>query len=465
MINLPNNIIHTEKEENFNLKGLKVKTLSIVLVILEAIFVAISIICAVVTTEKYNQIDRLNQDYIRMQQDIYNIRAASDFLTARCRQYVMTGESEYAFDYYEEFNVTKRRENALDNVHAALDEVHIETNHFLDDALEESNQLALTELHAMALVYNASHNTDLPDEIMEYVLPDEEMELSAEQKQTLASEMVFSKNYSNHKLIIMEYVDKASNNLLDTIRIYAESCSKDYHTASITLKVMLIACALLFAIIVLALFSLILIPIEHSIESIKNEELIQYKGYGYELNYLAQAFNHLHNNNLQEKLKLKYTAERDSLTKLLNRNGYNEVINYYSSSDESIALIILDADNFKDINDGFGHEAGDIALKRIADLLLESFRNEDYVFRYGGDEFVVIMTDITIENKNVVSNKLKNLNDVLLKENKPGGPKLSLSIGATFSEHGYNDELFKKADRALYQTKENGRCGYTFSDE
>lgn len=451
----------TESEKGF-LKGIKIKNLSIVLVVLEGIFVIISIACAIITAERYNAVDEMNQKYILMQKDVYDIRDASDFLTSRCRQYVMTGESEYALEYYEEINVTRRRENAIDNVHEELKNVSIHTNHYLDDALEESNNLAKTELHAMALVYNSLDRSGaVPREIAEYGLTNEEKLMPPEQLEQLAHELVFSKSYSSQKATIMDYVDRASDDLLETIREYIEKCSAEYHVASITLKTLLVVCALLFLIIVIALFSLILFPVEHSIAAIQQEETIQY-GRGYELNYLAWAYNHLHNNNLQEKLKLKYTAERDSLTKLLNRNGYAEVIKYYSECDEPIALMILDADKFKDVNDGFGHEAGDMALKRIADLLLESFRTEDYIFRYGGDEFVVIMTDVKSQNKAVIESKLRHLNEVLLRENKPDGPQLSLSIGVAFSQHGYSQELFAQADSALYKTKENGRCGFTF---
>lgn len=453
---------HTLPIEKTGKKEIRVERLSVFLIVFETIFVIISIICSGVTATKYNSIDHLNKEYIQMQHDVAEIGDASDYLTARCRQYVMTGEGQYAFDYFEEINVAKRRENALASVHVAVSDVGIQTNHYLDQALEESNKLAETELRAMALVYLAQ-GTDgnIPEEILGYELSKEEQEMTSDQKEYLAGKLVFSMDYSKHKETITKLVEDASKDILDKTRTYVDVCSREYHTASITLKVMLAACAVLFVIIVVALFTLILIPIKKSIASIEKEELIEY-GRGYELNYLARAFNHLHSNNIREKLRLKYTAERDGLTKLLNRNGYEEITKYLTGKDEPIALIIIDADKFKDVNDGFGHEAGDIALKRIADLLLECFRNEDYVFRYGGDEFLVIMTDINIQKKNVIAGKLRHLNEVLISENKPGGPQLTLSMGAAFSENGFSQELFKQADKALYKTKENGRCGFNF---
>ena len=126
--------------------------------------------------------------------------------------------------------------------------------------------------------------------------------------------------------------------------------------------------------------------------------------------------------------------------------------------------MILDVDKFKQVNDQYGHEMGDAVLKKVAKLLEENFRATDHPARIGGDEFAVILTDATEEMKPVIEEKVQNINNRLLNPENDL-PKVSLSVGIAFSANGFGDDLYKKADSALYVTKENGRCGYTFYEE
>ena len=131
---------------------------------------------------------------------------------------------------------------------------------------------------------------------------------------------------------------------------------------------------------------------------------------------------------------------------------------------QPVALLIVDVDKFKQINDGYGHEAGDHVLKKVAALLADSFRSTDYPARIGGDEFAVILTDLSANPKELVQTKIRNMNE-LLKNPNDDLPPVSLSVGGAYSEIGFTDDLYKKADAALYQVKEHGRCGCRFFDE
>jgi diguanylate cyclase (GGDEF)-like protein len=104
---------------------------------------------------------------------------------------------------------------------------------------------------------------------------------------------------------------------------------------------------------------------------------------------------------------------------------------------------------------------GDRALHRVGTVLNRTFRANDYIIRYAGDEFVLLMLDMTADLANVVAAKLDYINGAL---QKPDGcaPAMSVSAGVAFSEKGYDDDLFLRADQALYKTKEHGRCGYSF---
>ena len=89
---------------------------------------------------------------------------------------------------------------------------------------------------------------------------------------------------------------------------------------------------------------------------------------------------------------LDYKASHDELTGVLNRSGYELLLSGIDF--DSTCMILFDVDNFKNINDTFGHEVGDRVLERLARILKKQFRSEDYVCRIGGDEFVVFMVSL-----------------------------------------------------------------------
>lgn len=211
------------------------------------------------------------------------------------------------------------------------------------------------------------------------------------------------------------------------------------------------------------MFSFVLKPLTVSITAIQNEKLIPYSS-SYELNYLAETYNMVYEENATTRLHLKSKAERDELTGLLNRSTFNDLVEFYKHAKEQLAFLIIDVDKFKTVNDTYGHAIGDAALKRVAALLEECFRSNDFPIRYGGDEFVVIMTELSKEQKGVIERKINCINTSLQNISEEDEiPKLSISVGTAVSEYGFCDELFEKADEALYKIKKNGRCGYTFA--
>jgi diguanylate cyclase (GGDEF)-like protein len=156
----------------------------------------------------------------------------------------------------------------------------------------------------------------------------------------------------------------------------------------------------------------------------------------------------------------RWKADHDSLTGLLNRSAFQEIADLLKDEPQSIALLLFDVDNFKDVNDKFGHSIGDQALVKVANLLSHSFRERDYVIRYAGDEFIVLMLDIAPMEHRVIDSKIQTINHTLL-AGDDSLPAFSISAGVVFSENGYSDQLFEQADQALYEAKEHGRCGYS----
>lgn len=447
-----------------DIKGINVKRLSIALIGLEALFFALSIFCIVEVYINHKRVDRITDDYILIQSDIYNLQTASDLLSAKSRQYVMTGEMSFAYEYFKEVNETRRRENAVENINEKVSDIGYGATEPIEEALNKSNSLMEREIHAMALVESTDdiYAVDyVPEEIASYELTADEKKLSIEQKRERAYSLVFGDGYSFEKLSIRESVDAATDNLLGEIGDYKAVCSSKYNVSFTFMVVFFVASAVTFIAIAFSLFGFVLNPLQVSIAAIQEEKLIPISR-SYELNYLAVTYNGVYEDNASTRLKLKDKAERDELTGLLNRSAFNDLVDFYKDAREKLAFLIIDVDNFKTVNDDYGHAVGDQALKKVAKLLEECFRSNDFPIRYGGDEFAVIMTELTEEQKGVIERKLKYLNSTLQIEADDGIPKLSVSVGVAFSEHGFGDGLFERADAALYKTKKNGRCGYTF---
>lgn len=172
---------------------------------------------------------------------------------------------------------------------------------------------------------------------------------------------------------------------------------------------------------------------------------------------------------LKEQSDKLEKAEKESitdyLTNIYNRKGCELKIKEYISQktrDEKSAFLLLDLDNFKKLNDTFGHKVGDEILQKIARILKNNFRISDIVGRLGGDEFVVFMTNI--KDKYSLTQKLKKLLKNLeieygVRERKI---KITASIGAVcIEENDFSFEnLYLKADNALYKIKKNGKNSF-----
>lgn len=137
-----------------------------------------------------------------------------------------------------------------------------------------------------------------------------------------------------------------------------------------------------------------------------------------ELRTLAETYNSIYEENEEREILMKHQAEHDSLTELLNRRSFDQILSLYEKDRSSFALILADVDVFKQINDTCGHDTGDRILKRVAALLHTAFRSTDYVCRIGGDEFAVIMVDMSRELYYTITNKIAEINGLLA---VPGG--------------------------------------------
>lgn len=164
--------------------------------------------------------------------------------------------------------------------------------------------------------------------------------------------------------------------------------------------------------------------------------------------------------------KLNRKNFTDALTLVYNRKYMDFLIEKPLKKPINAAIVMIDIDHFKNYNDYYGHPAGDIVIKKTADILKKSLRKDDVVIRYGGEEFLLILKNADSEIfKNIYKRIAKNLKDENIPHEKsPVSDRVTISVGVCFKhfEKILNlKESIKEADKALYISKENGRNRFT----
>lgn len=169
---------------------------------------------------------------------------------------------------------------------------------------------------------------------------------------------------------------------------------------------------------------------------------------------------------LDDIKKIAKKSQMDYLTNVYNREAFvtklHNALQQNLEGNQTGALLILDLDHFKEINDQLGHGMGDMVLQKVANTLSGFFRKEDIVGRLGGDEFVVFVQNIW--DVNAFEQRIKKLNQLLCTTYQKDGQAVlvSASIGIMFTDqdHSTFEMLYEKADQALYQVKQSTRNGY-----
>lgn len=159
---------------------------------------------------------------------------------------------------------------------------------------------------------------------------------------------------------------------------------------------------------------------------------------------------------------MRAKASRDALTRLSNRRSFDEaypaVIESCRAARRNLVLMMIDVDHFKTLNDTLGHQAGDDLLRSIGQIIRSTLRDTDHAFRYGGDEFVLLLPDADMVSARALSDRLRHLIDGLTKHHRQLNPRPQLSIGIAslvddITRQMTDDQLLAIADQRLYAIK------------
>ncbi len=445
-------------EKNTPRTGLQLRT-AIYFFAIIAVAIAVALFVADLSvTRGYQRMEQASDRYIAAQMAASDMESISDYLTEQARCFVVTGEMEYLFNFFEEVDVTRRRDQAVDNLETLLEGNDQKALKDLNKALILSNELVEIEYHAMRLKLETDQYdlSKIPEVIQQVQLSSEELSMSVDEKNKKSQNLVFDNNYMHYKDKIRENVSQCTQSLIKASSKELEQASSRMSLLLTLQTIITIVFLLIVFIVVLFINQLIRKPLTRMVELMRQQKTVPPMG-AEELRFVTNTYNEIMAENRVVRERLEHEASHDALTGLLNRGAYDMLMQSVDTS--HIALIIVDVDYFKSVNDTYGHAVGDRVLKRVAEILKKSFRSVDIICRIGGDEFVVIMTRTNSSMTQLVREKIRNANEIL-QHPSDDLPPVSLSVGVAFSDRqNPQGDIFKDADSALYRVKEAGRNG------
>lgn len=437
-------------------EGLSLRRVYIWIIVGAVILSGLMIYSTLHMSSTFHRLSDATNEYIELEKAAYELMDASDYLTEEVQRFTVDADLKHLDNYFEEAFESNRREEAVAKMandpksEAALKE--------LEEALNESKALMETEYYAMKLVIEAKGYTDYPDALNDIELKPVDAALAANAKMRLATEKVLNNAYYAQKDKIRNNMQESLNELEKLTKSEEEITEADMVGEMTFVRIIIIVMVLGIIATIWLTSRLGISPVLRAVDKIKDDSPIPEVGAN-EFRYLARTYNKMYSVYKKSVEKLNYKASHDELTGVYNRSGYELLL---SSVDLGTTyMIMFDVDDFKYINDGYGHEMGDKMLQKVANTLKENFRSDDYVCRIGGDEFVVFMVHAD-EKRKLIAGKIERINGELEKAEE-GLVATSISAGIAHGSRAKNpQELFNQADQAMYQSKQNGKHTYTF---
>lgn len=449
-----------EKNAERPMKGIHISRMNAAIIVISVLLYLFLTATVIHVTGTIQDTYRSIASFDACTQDAELFRRGSDFLTEQVRLYVTTEDSTWMDSYFTEIHTTRRREESVKALHEIGLNEDAET--YLQAAVDASEALAEQEVYAMALISRASglDEASMPQEVRDAALTADDLALSPAELRAKAEELVFGSDYQAAKGQLSCDIEDLLYVLSDFYQEHLQTGYDDLHHAMVLHQVFI---GIHFAATLIGfVFTLLLVvlPLWKAVKRINKRKALQVSG-AYECKRLAQAYNTMFEYITANERALRHQAEHDPLTGLLNRGAFNSLQTTLGKYSGPLALLLVDVDKFKEVNDGYGHEMGDRVLKQVAKLLTEQFRSSDYPARIGGDEFAVIVMDTRPAETETIAAKITSINQILTHP-VDDMPVVSLSVGGAFSEDGFTEHLYNDADLALYAVKEHGRCGCRF---
>lgn len=442
-------------EENKN--GISLRMIHSCLIVITLLLSGTLIFSTFRLSEAFMLLAGATEEHIELEKAAHELMDASDYLTERAQRFTIDGDMRFLEEYFTEAFETNRREEAIAAMGTDADRAKAVEE--LNQALDNSVILMDREYYAMRLVIEAKGYTDYPEVLKQVNLTDEDAALSPEEKMRRATEVVLNDDYYEQKDRIRQDMSESLQEI-DTLTRQIEDSQLQSLRREMNLGraiIVLLTLSIIFMVWLTAYLGIN--PVLQAVDRIREDSPIPEVGAN-EFRYLAKAYNKMYSSYKNSLERLNYKASHDKLTGAYNRAGYDLLLSGIDL--DSTYMMLFDVDNFKSINDTYGHETGDKVLKKLVQVIRSAFRDDDYICRVGGDEFVVFMVHSGGNQQRLIEKKIEQINEGL--ENTDDGlPPVSISVGIVHGKQVTDiSSLFEMTDEAMYESKKKGKNTYTF---
>lgn len=458
-------------------KKVSIKTVYALIIAFFMIMGAVGLTLVFLLKAEFDAFSHSEQEYATSVTCAENVRKGSDALTQNIENYVVLQDDEYLLDYWKLVNVDKPRTTAVETLRSMG--LTDKEEQLIDNAINVSNELINDETLAMRYVLASKGITDMEglsaitgegfdDATRERILACQ-ISVGPDEYLSAAEAIVFGSAYQEAKSLINSAIDEFSATLTERMETTMDNSIGNAITMLGLNLGLMVLMMLGVAAVLIVLYTMLVGPIIGVKKSLAKNSSLSMTGAA-ELHYISEHFNK-HTVDLEEQRKkleeennmYRQKSEHDYLTGLLNRAALDEYLcNKFADKNNipPFVLYMLDIDDFKKVNDTYGHDAGDEVLKALAAVFKEvALRHSGLAARYGGEEFVVTAECIEENEVDVIAEELLDL--VRGTKIDCGGVTLSatVSIGSCFSLTGGGDErtILQNADGAMYKSKARGK--------
>lgn len=410
----------------------------------------------------YNSLQDTTEIFIECRESATDIQEASDYLTEHVRYFVGSGMRQYLDLYFKEAKETQRREKGLETLGKYFSGTELYDD--LKNAVEGSYSLMETEYYAMRLRLETIDGVNLseyPAEVSGVSLDPADLARSREDQTDLSRKLVYDEEYEVKKDEITRQINKCLEGLENNLREQKAAQTAEVHVLVVLERVLIVLTATTVALLVILTSLMVFHPLIRAERLIRSEKMLPAEKGSYEYRFFAATYNKMFEASRESKERLAFKASHDYLTGIFNRSGLDRYLDRAARGRN--ALVLVDLDGFKQINDANGHDVGDKILQRLSEKLSSVFRADDRICRIGGDEFAVIMWNAGAESSGMIREKVAAIN-AEMRLPTDDVPSASISVGVAFGGEGTGRDLFRHADRELYRVKRAGGCGISIRD-
>ena len=384
---------------------------------------------------------------------ISQIREASYYLTEESRKYVVTGNMDHMDNYFEEVNVTQRRENAHDEL--SKYNLSEDFDQYYEEALEASAELEVIEMRALhiAAYANGVEDSDLPDEVLTYELAENELGLDKNSLKRVAVALLYSDEYMEKQNIMLSSLEMYNEATEEAITAELDK-STDDHNFFINLIVAFVAVMYLIVLAIIILMSeLVFKPLKQYLGFISREVEIPPSGSS-ELREFALAYNEALSKHGDGQKAKQMEQNLDAETGAYNNYAFMEKLIGLSRSATRATLAVVEIDNFDKDSRSHNKELCRAIMVELYQNLAEVF-GADSVFKISENQFTIVIPDQGEEFFELFKTNIHRVNKMLVAGFNTENITISAGVAYT-DEAGYENMLFNHATVALYKTRDLG---------